>query len=132
MKLQLRCCFRSGPGASQHQPQPKPSVLLVNLTDRPLFAADRPLPLGQVQAGFVDRTIQENKTTVERRVEQFLEDLEHSSGGDHGVMRCVFPDATALGRIGGDGVAVLYDRPITAAQAQTLGDRLVEQLGAIQ
>ena len=48
------------------------------------------------------------------------------------VMRCVFPDAAALGRIGGDEFAVLYDRPITEAQARLLGERLVEQLGAIQ
>lgn len=48
------------------------------------------------------------------------------------AMRCVFPDAVGLGRIGGDEFAVLYDRPMTEAQAIALGQRLVEQLGTIQ
>lgn len=116
---------------------------------------------GQVQLDLLTGLL--NKTTVERRVKQLLEDSEHTARtggltlflfdldefkgindryghpcGDHvlaetaGVMRCAFPDAAALGRIGGDEFAVLYDRPITEDQAQTLGERLVEQLGAIQ
>lgn len=48
------------------------------------------------------------------------------------AMRCVFPDAVGLGRIGGDEFAVLYDRPMTEAQAIALGQRLVEQLGTIR
>lgn len=57
--------------------------------------------------------------------------------GDHVLvetaeaMRCVFPDAAGLGRIGGDEFAVLYDRPMTVTQAVALGQRLVEQLGTV-
>lgn len=77
----------------------------------------------------------------------FLFDLDEFKGindryghpcGDHvlaqtaEVMRGAFPDAAALGRIGGDEFAVLYDRPITEQQAQALGGQLVEQLRTIQ
>lgn len=58
--------------------------------------------------------------------------------GDHVLvetaesMRCVFPDAAGLGRIGGDEFAVLYDQPMTETQAVALGQRLVKQLRTIQ
>ena len=77
----------------------------------------------------------------------FLVDLDEFKGindryghpcGDHVLVetaeaiRRVFPDATGLGRIGGDEFAALYDRPLTQAQVMTLGQRLDEQLGTIQ
>lgn len=58
--------------------------------------------------------------------------------GDHVLvetaeaMRCAFPDAAGLGRIGGDEFAVFYDRSMTETQAMTLGQGLVERLGTIQ
>lgn len=58
--------------------------------------------------------------------------------GDHVLVetaeaiRRVFPDATGLGRIGGDEFAVLYGRPLTQTHAMSLGQGLVEQLGKIQ
>lgn len=48
------------------------------------------------------------------------------------AMRRVFPGAVALGRIGGDEFAVLYDHPLTASYAMALGQGLVEQLGKIK
>ena len=48
------------------------------------------------------------------------------------AMRLAFPDAAALGRIGGDEFAVLYDRPVTEAQAIILCQGLMERLGNIQ
>ena len=96
----------------------------------------------------VERLLEDSEYTARTDgLTLFLFDLDEFKGindryghpcGDHvlaetaGVMRCVFPDAAALGRIGGDEFAVLYDRPITEAQARLLGERLVEQLGAIQ
>lgn len=96
----------------------------------------------------VERLLEDSEYTARTGgLTLFLFDLDEFKGindryghpcGDHvlaetaGVMRCVFPDAAALGRIGGDEFAVLYDRPITEAQARLLGERLVEQLGAIQ
>lgn len=77
----------------------------------------------------------------------FLIDLDEFKGindryghpcGDHVLaetaeaMRRAFPDATGLGRIGGDEFAVLYDRPLTEAQAIALCQCLMEQLGKIQ
>ena len=58
--------------------------------------------------------------------------------GDHVLVETAetirrgFPDATGLGRIGGDEFAVLYDRPLTQEQAMALGVGLIEQLGKIQ
>lgn len=48
------------------------------------------------------------------------------------AMRLAFPDATGLGRIGGDEFAVLYDRPVTETQAIILSQGLMERLGNIQ
>lgn len=48
------------------------------------------------------------------------------------AMRRVFPDAAALGRIGGDEFAVLYDHPLTQNQAMALGQGVVDQLGNIE
>lgn len=77
----------------------------------------------------------------------FLADLDEFKGindryghpcGDHVLvetaeaMRRAFPDATGLGRVGGDEFAVLYDRALTQAQAMDLGQGLVERLGTIQ
>lgn len=77
----------------------------------------------------------------------FLADLDEFKGindryghpcGDHVLvetaeaMRRAFPDAAGLGRVGGDEFAVLYDRPLTQAQAMDLGQGLVERLGTIQ
>lgn len=58
--------------------------------------------------------------------------------GDHVLvetaeaMRRAFPDATGLGRIGGDEFAVIYDRPLTKTQAMRLGQGLAQQLEGIQ
>ncbi len=58
--------------------------------------------------------------------------------GDHVLvetaeaLRRVFPDATSLGRIGGDEFAILYDRPLTQPRAMALGRCLVERLGKIR
>lgn len=104
-----------------------------------------------------------NKTTVECRTEQLLQDLEpkgRTTGltlilfdldefkgvndryghpcGDYVLvqtaeaMRCVFEESAALGRIGGDEFAVLYDQPMTEQQALALGGQLVERLRKIQ
>ncbi|HJB99060.1 MAG TPA: GGDEF domain-containing protein [Candidatus Flavonifractor merdavium] len=77
----------------------------------------------------------------------FLVDLDEFKGindryghpcGDHvlvetaEVMRRAFPDAAGLGRIGGDEFAILYDRPISEAQAMALGEELLTGLGQIQ
>ena len=48
------------------------------------------------------------------------------------AMRCIFPDAAGLGRIGGDEFAILYDRPMTDTQAIAQGQKFVKQLGKIQ
>lgn len=104
-----------------------------------------------------------NKTTVECRAEQmlqnaerrgktggltlFLIDLDAFKGindryghpcGDYVLtemaesMRCAFPDASALGRIGGDEFAVLYDCPLTEKQAVDLVRSLEDDLDRIQ
>lgn len=58
--------------------------------------------------------------------------------GDHvlaetaDAIRHIFPDATGLGRIGGDEFAVLYNRPLTRTQVMTLSQQLGEQLWKIR
>lgn len=58
--------------------------------------------------------------------------------GDHVLVetaeaiRRVFPEATGLGRIGGDEFAVLYDRPLLPPQVMHLAQRLGDALGEIQ
>lgn len=58
--------------------------------------------------------------------------------GDHVLvemaeaMRHTFPDAAGLGRFGGDEFTVLYERPLTQAQAIALAQKLAEQLKQIQ
>ena len=104
-----------------------------------------------------------NKTTMECRTEQVLQELDHAgkSGGltlflvdldefkrinDHyghpcgdcvlteaaEAIRRIFPDATGLGRIGGDEFAILYNHPLSQPRVMTLWQQFGEQLGKIR
>ena len=104
-----------------------------------------------------------NKTTIECRADQllqdserrektggltlFLADLDEFKGindryghpcGDHVLVETaeamgqIFSDAAGVGRIGGDEFAILYDRPLTQVQIETLGQKFGEQLRKIR